>query len=144
MPFRGAGGGVPAYPLRLGIRAMWPRAYCERNDRRQAHRAHSGAPMTTKELTAIDVLRLHGDEIVRLWQDTLISSGAASDLRNRSGELKGQAEEFLRLVTDVAQGGETDDVQSQSWTPVRSFLKQLSNERARSGYTSSQTATFVF
>ena len=100
--------------------------------------------MTTKELTAIDVLRLHGDEIVRLWQGSLISSGAASDLRNRSGELKGQAEEFLKLVTDVAQGGETDDVQSQSWTPVRSFLKQLSNERAQSGYTSSQTAMFVF
>jgi rsbT co-antagonist protein RsbR len=100
--------------------------------------------MATKEFTAADVLNLHGDEIVRLWQANLVASGAAGDLRNRGGELKGQAEEFLRLVTDAAQSGPMENVQAEPWKPVRMFLTQLSTDRARSGYTSSQTASFIF
>ena len=100
--------------------------------------------MATTDFAAIDVLRLHGDELVRLWQENLLASGAAGDLRNRGGELKGQAEEFLRLVTDAARRGRIDDVQAEPWSQVRAFLTQLSAERARQGYTSSQTATFIF
>jgi rsbT co-antagonist protein RsbR len=35
-------------------------------------------------------------------------------------------------------------VQSEPWSQVRAFLTQLSADRARQGYTSSQTATFIF
>ena len=100
--------------------------------------------MTTRDFAAVDVLRHHRDELVRLWQDNLIASGAFGDVRNRGGELRGQAEEFLRLVTEAAQNGEMDNVQAEPWKKVRAFLTQLSAERARSGYTSSQTATFIF
>jgi len=100
--------------------------------------------MTTKDFTTVDVLRLHGDELVRLWQQNLVSSGGAGDARNGDGELRGQTEEFLRLVADAAQDGDTDDVQTGAWKPVRAFLTQLSSDRARSGYTSTQTATFIF
>ena len=100
--------------------------------------------MTTTDLAAIDVLRLHGDELVRLWQENLRASGAAGDLRNRGGELKGQAEEFLRLVTNASQSGRMDDVQAEPWNQVRAFLTQLSADRARQGYSASQTAMFIF
>ena len=100
--------------------------------------------MAEKAFVAIDALRYHSDELVKLWHETLISSGAAGDLRNRGGEIKGQAEEFLRLLGHSAQTGRLDDVQSESWKPVRAFLTQLSTDRARSGYSSSQTAMFIF
>ena len=100
--------------------------------------------MTTKDLTAVDVLRLHSDELIKLWQDSLLSSGAVGDTRNGNAELRGQTEEFLRLLADSAQGGDMDDVQAENWKPVRAFLKQLSSERATSGYSSSQTAMFIF
>jgi rsbT co-antagonist protein RsbR len=100
--------------------------------------------MTTRDFAAVDVLRFHREELVRLWQENLAASGDIGDVRNRGGELRGQTEEFLRLVTEAAQSGETDNVQAEPWKPVRMFLTQLSTERARSGYTSSQTATFIF
>ena len=100
--------------------------------------------MAEKAFVAIDALRYHSDELAKLWQETLISSGSAGDLRNRGGELKGQADEFVRLVGQSAQTGKIDDVQAEPWKPVRAFLTQLSSERARSGYSLSQTAMFIF
>ncbi len=93
---------------------------------------------------AIDVLKTHGDELVKLWHENLTSSGAAGDLRNRGGELRSQADDFLKLFIDGAQRGTTDNIETESWKPVRGFLTQLSNDRARQGYTSSQTASFIF
>ena len=100
--------------------------------------------MATRDIEAIDVLRLHSEELADLWQQSLISSGASGDLRNRGDELKGQAEEFIRLLTKAAEGGRLDDLSTDSWKPVRAFLTQLSADRARQGYSSSQTATVVF
>ena len=100
--------------------------------------------MATGDIRPVDVLRLHSGELVNLWQQSLITSGAAGDLRNRGGELKGQADEFIRLLTDAAQSGQVTDLSTENWKPVRGFLSQLSSDRAKQGYTSSQTATFVF
>src|SRR4030095_8226521 len=100
--------------------------------------------MANKEFSAMDALRVHGDEVVRSWQDSLLKSGAAGDLRNRGGELRAQADEFLRLVSEAARSGEIVDVQTGPWKPVREFLTQLSTDRARQGYSSTQTASFIF
>jgi rsbT co-antagonist protein RsbR len=100
--------------------------------------------MPQTEFAAIDAFRSHREELLRLWQDRLKATGAAGDFRNNGGEDAEQAQEFLTLLTDAAQRGKLDDVQTEHWKPVRSFLTQLSDERARRGYTSSQTAAFVF
>ena len=100
--------------------------------------------MASSNFGAVDALRLHSAEIIRTWQDMLVSSGAAGDARNRGGELRAQADEFMRLLNEAAQGGRLDDIQAESWKPVRSFLTELSTDRARQGYTSTQTAAFVF
>lgn len=105
---------------------------------------HSEIPIVNSEFNAVDALRLHSEEIVRTWQDSLLSSGAGGDLRNRGGELRAHADELLRLLSDAAQSGNLVDVQAESWKHVRGFLTQLSTERARQGYTSTQTAEFIF
>jgi rsbT co-antagonist protein RsbR len=100
--------------------------------------------MPQTEFAAIDAFRSHREELLRLWQDRLKATGAAGDFRNNGREDAEQAQEFLTLLTDASQRGKLDDVQTEHWKPVRSFLTQLSDERARRGYTSSQTAAFVF
>jgi rsbT co-antagonist protein RsbR len=99
---------------------------------------------TTTEFAASDVFRSYSDELLSLWNARLTASGAAGDFRNKAGELKGQTKDLLRLLADATQSGQMDNVQTEAWKPVRSFLDQLSDERARQGYTSGQTATFVF
>ena len=99
---------------------------------------------TTTDFAAIDVFRSYSDELLTLWQNRLATSGAAGDFRNKTGELKAQTRDLLRLMTDAAQSGQMDNVQTESWKPVRSFLDQLSADRARQGFSSTQTATFLF
>ena len=100
--------------------------------------------MTTTDFAAIDVFRSYSDELLHLWQNRLTSTGAAGDFRNKSGELNGQTQDLLRLITAAARSGQIDNIQAEPWKPVRSFLDQLSSDRARQGYSSTQTATFVF
>jgi len=68
------------------------------------------------------------------------SSGSIS-----SEELAAQAEEFLRLLgAAVSSSGGSSDVTSAGYKPLREFLEGLSRSRARQGFTSSETATFIF
>jgi rsbT co-antagonist protein RsbR len=99
---------------------------------------------TTTEFGAIDVFRSNSDELLGLWNARLTASGAAGDFRNKAGESKGQTKDLLRLMANATQSGQMDNLQTEAWKPVRSFLDQLSDDRARQGYSSSQTATFVF
>src|SRR5689334_6616994 len=59
-------------------------------------------------------------------------------------ELQEQSREFLRLMQVATQNGVGEVHKSQSWAPVREMLSNLSRSRAKQGFTSSQTATFVF
>jgi rsbT co-antagonist protein RsbR len=62
-----------------------------------------------------------------------------------SEELAAQAEEFLRLLgTTVSSSSGSSDVSSAAYKPLREFLEGLSRSRARQGFTSSETATFIF
>jgi len=62
-----------------------------------------------------------------------------------SEELAAQAEEFLRLLgTAVSGSGGSTDVTSAAYKPLREFLEGVSRSRARQGFTSSETATFIF
>jgi len=62
-----------------------------------------------------------------------------------SEELAAQAEEFLRLLgTAVSSSGGSTDVTSAAYKPLREFLEGVSRSRARQGFTSSETATFIF
>jgi rsbT co-antagonist protein RsbR len=85
----------------------------------------------------------------RLQTDWLRNASAAS-ARTASGaisseELAAQAEEFLRLLgTAVSSSGGSGDVASAAYKPLREFLEGISRSRAGQGFTSSETATFIF
>jgi rsbT co-antagonist protein RsbR len=76
-----------------------------------------------------------------------IASGVAQTSAGvlSSEDLATQTEEFLRLLGAAVNGsGGSSDVDSAVYKPVREFLEGLSRSRAAQGFTSSETATFVF
>jgi rsbT co-antagonist protein RsbR len=89
-----------------------------------------------------EVLEKREQEIATGWLERQTSS-----LKRLSGaeqqEVTRQSREFLKAVKTAAA---TDgaDTSSLSWAPVREFLTDLSSARAKSGYTSSETASFIF
>ncbi|MFT3789285.1 MAG: STAS domain-containing protein [Tepidisphaeraceae bacterium] len=90
------------------------------------------------------VLSTESSDLVTDWRNALTRSGAAADTRTSEGELLGQVKSFLGLVQDAVKSGRLDGITGTEWQPVRDFLADLSRKRAEQGFTSEQTATFVF
>jgi len=89
----------------------------------------------TAEILKTDMSGLLAD-----WMAEIRAAGA--DQRITDAELRAQANEFLKLIADAA--AKNTDVSSESWRPVREFLEGVSRSRAIQGFSSSETATFVF
>ena len=65
------------------------------------------------------------------------------DLMNER-ELQEQSQQFLRAMSEAVQHGALTDTQGPVWAAVRELLEHISSTRATQGFTTSETATFVF
>ena len=59
-------------------------------------------------------------------------------------ELESQAREFWQLFVAALESGAGTDSDANAWQEVRHFLEDLSRERVLKGFSSSETATFIF
>lgn len=77
------------------------------------------------------------------WTRSLAKASQSATGRISPEELARQARDFIHLVATGLQGGSLD-INGQDWAPARVFLEKLSESRAVQGFTSADTATFVF
>jgi rsbT co-antagonist protein RsbR len=77
------------------------------------------------------------------WTRSLAQASQSATGRLSPDELARQTREFIDVVGAGLRGGSVD-VGSAAWTPARNFLDALSETRAMQGFTSADTATFVF
>ena len=91
------------------------------------------------------LLQSHRDAILKEW---ITFQQRDLSLRNsllKAGELEQQCADFLNALVEALRTDPAGDVQtSQSWTAVRDLLATISRSRARQGFTTTETATFVF
>src|SRR6476646_10652963 len=59
-------------------------------------------------------------------------------------ELTSQCQGFLSVFCQAVRQGSLSDTNSPEWVETRSFLDELSSKREQQGFTSSETARFVF
>jgi rsbT co-antagonist protein RsbR len=90
-----------------------------------------------------EVIGRDSSELLGAWEKELTAGRASGDKRIGEKELQQQAGEFLTLLQKAAASG-TMDVGAREWSPVLSFLEDISRSRATQGFSSDQTATFVF
>jgi rsbT co-antagonist protein RsbR len=99
--------------------------------------------LVTSKSKLAEVLDKHEQQISKSWLER-----QAANMRRLSGaeqqEVTRQSREFLKAVRTAAQGDGAGDVSSPAWNPVREFLTDFSGARAKGGYTSSETASFIF
>jgi len=92
----------------------------------------------------VQILDKHERELLAAWVESQLKSpGLRRDLIQEA-ELREQSREFLRRLREAAAGAGLDDIDSTAWDAVREQLRALSTERARRGFTPSETAMFVF
>ena len=98
--------------------------------------------VVTKQQFA-DTFRKRQAEILESWLELQKSSGkkyAAAETQ----EIERQSREFLNAFREAIQKGSLDDVSGPEWSRVREILSELSATRAKSGYSATETATFIF
>jgi rsbT co-antagonist protein RsbR len=92
----------------------------------------------------VQILDKQERELLAAWVDSQLKApGLRRDLIQEA-ELREQSREFLRRLRDASASAGVDDIDSKAWDPVREQLRALSTERARLGFTPSETAMFVF
>src|SRR5688572_17209915 len=89
------------------------------------------------------VLKKHESDLLQEWTKDLKAGGSAQDRRISESELQAQAKEFLALLQQAAQSGDGDS-DGPAWHPIRDFLEGVSRSRVQQGFTSDQTAKFIF
>jgi rsbT co-antagonist protein RsbR len=87
------------------------------------------------------VLKKFRAEILDDWTNDL-AGNLKNDRRISDSELSGQLQEFLTLFEAAIASG--NDIENGPWTPVRDFLDSISRSRALQGFTSDETASFIF
>jgi rsbT co-antagonist protein RsbR len=87
-----------------------------------------------------EMIRKHERALQTDWMTAL--RAAVSDGRITDAELHAQTSELLRLMVAAAPHGV--DTDAPAWKEVRQFLEGVSRSRAVQGFSSPETATFVF
>ena len=90
------------------------------------------------------ILERDQSAILEDWLNEQAQSGVRRDDLMRSGELRSQSAEFLRLLERVVKQGDPSDLDRAVWNDVRDLLSQVSRSRALQGFTPSETALFIF
>jgi rsbT co-antagonist protein RsbR len=99
----------------------------------------------TKKTSISEALAKRRDDIQSQWAGELTSSiSALAKGRLTSAEVAGQAKQFLDLLHPALQTLQLDDINGSGWSDVRAFLDDLSKRRVLAGFSSDETATFIF
>jgi rsbT co-antagonist protein RsbR len=77
------------------------------------------------------------------WVSNQLGDSSRRELLSEA-EVKEQSKSFLSIFTKAAQQSFDIDLVGQEWEDVRASLANLSKSRAISGFSPSETATFVF
>jgi rsbT co-antagonist protein RsbR len=97
--------------------------------------------MSTLERSALaDILRRHEAEILSDW----LERQGAVGTRQTEQQREQRSRQFLALFSQAVQRGASADIRSAAWADLRQHLAEMTRERARLGFSSSETATFVF
>jgi rsbT co-antagonist protein RsbR len=91
------------------------------------------------------VLRKRAGELHREWlKDLSTSSSASVQGRITGDELDRQTQEFLKLLELAAQGKSGGDLNSPEFKSLRGFLEEMSRSRVQQGFSSAETASFIY
>jgi rsbT co-antagonist protein RsbR len=88
------------------------------------------------------IMHEHEAQIVADWVG-LLGKVSRRDMFDRT-ELEEHARSFVPLLTDAMAADASGDIEGPAWGKVREMLSSLSANRARHGWTPTETATFVF
>lgn len=98
----------------------------------------------TSNVSLARALQKRHTEILANWQKQLEQGSMSAKGRMSSADLNKQANDFLKVFAATLQSQDPGEVGAPAWLPVRAFLEELSRQRVIAGFSSDETATFIF
>jgi rsbT co-antagonist protein RsbR len=86
----------------------------------------------------------HEADLLAGWLEALKAAGGDRGGRIKEAELQTQCRSLLRVLRDVVGSDSFTDVQSPTFDRARDLLSDIARTRAIQGFSSKETATFVF
>jgi len=99
--------------------------------------------MAALQQRTTDLIRAHEQQLLTGWVEGLSQAGLLQDNRVTRREVETQVQDFWRLFL-AAMGNDINNLQAASWRDIRHFLEDFSRDRVLRGFSSSETATFLF
>jgi rsbT co-antagonist protein RsbR len=96
------------------------------------------------DATMSNVLKKSGKEIHANWSKDLAAAQAGSKGRISNAELDQQSAEFIKLLTAASEHARSGDISGAEFKPIREFLEGVSRSRVAQGFSSDETASFIF
>jgi rsbT co-antagonist protein RsbR len=95
--------------------------------------------------TLASTLRKHQKPLLADWVKNLQADAQGTNkVRISRQELDKEAEEFLQLLAELAISANPEDRGAAPYKAVQEFLESLSKSRVQQGFSSAETATFIF
>lgn len=92
----------------------------------------------------VAILKRHEHELLAAWTKLQLNAVTSRQDLITDRELHQQSRQFLTAFNQAIQSNDLDDIMTPPWAEVRAILQELSQSRARQGFSPSETATFIF
>ncbi|KAF1017050.1 MAG: hypothetical protein GAK31_00309 [Stenotrophomonas maltophilia] len=100
--------------------------------------------MAALQQRSIELIREHQSTLIAQWRANLSANGQNDDSRIAARDLDTQVSEFWQLLLPALSTSQALNLHGSEWQGVRHFLEDLSRDRAIKGFSSSETAAFIF
>lgn len=91
-----------------------------------------------------EILTKHEASLVEDWIQDLETGGSRRDKRIGEGALRQQATEFIGLLRQAVRSGAAVELTRPEWQALADFLQEISRSRVLQGFSSEETARFIF
>ena len=99
--------------------------------------------LNQKSTSLSAILARHKEEILKEWIREMVGSTRRSDLIKES-ELQSQCSRLVDLLTTATASNAGGSLESGAFDALREMLAEISRTRANQGFSTRETATFVF
>jgi len=89
-----------------------------------------------------EILRQHESEIYANWLREMSSAVRRSDLLSEK-QLQAESKELLSAIVEGVRSGDVSHLENPAWEHAKELLQSISARRAQSGFSPSETATYI-
>jgi len=96
------------------------------------------------EVTTAELLMEQEEALLAAWMKAQLADITLRKDLISEADLRTESVEFLRAFTVAISGENLDDITAPEYEPIVAMLGDISRSRAEQGFTSSETATYIF